>query len=164
MWLFLNNAFFSIVQHENYDNVMVVRARIAGDIQKVFGTEYEVFEDAGTDYKFRTFVTRTEVKKAMEKEIDKITYSNFKDSISKKDKARSNAYSNVWGCMMDYQDRVHPPKYPTDEYAGWWRDTLHGGYKYRNSVVNDDYEGEYLEDSVYYREIEEKWELATKVP
>ena len=36
MWVFLNNAFLSIVEHRENQNILLVRARIKGDIERVF--------------------------------------------------------------------------------------------------------------------------------
>ena len=54
MWVVLNNAFFSIVQNENNEEELLVRARVKGDIEKIF-PKANVFEDNYADYKYRAF-------------------------------------------------------------------------------------------------------------
>lgn len=36
MWVFLNNSFLSIVAHRDKPDVLIVRARRAGDIEAIF--------------------------------------------------------------------------------------------------------------------------------
>ena len=66
MWLFLSNSMLSIVAPRpgvgvNPAKVVVVRARIKGDIQRVFGRRTKVRADAGTDYRYRATVSRQKV-------------------------------------------------------------------------------------------------------
>ena len=95
MWVLLNNAFFSIVKNRNKKNELLVRARIKGDIEKVF-PEANTFEDKNADYRYRTFIETSIVADKISNEIFKINYDNFKNSISKDDFNRTIAYGNVW--------------------------------------------------------------------
>ena len=36
MWIVLNNSFLSIVKNRNNDDELLVRARVKGDIEKIF--------------------------------------------------------------------------------------------------------------------------------
>ena len=51
MWIVLNNSFLSIVKNRNNENELLVRARVKGDIEKVFSNA-ETFEDINADYKY----------------------------------------------------------------------------------------------------------------
>ena len=73
---------------------MLVRARIKGDIEKVF-PEAKTFEDIKSDYKYRSYINRKEVAYAISEELIKINYDNFKSSVSKDDSLRSQAYMDV---------------------------------------------------------------------
>ena len=95
MWVLLNNAFFSIVKNRNKKNELLVRARIKGDIEKVF-PEANTFEDKNADYRYRAFIETSIVANKISNEIFKINYDNFKNSISKDDFNRTIAYGNVW--------------------------------------------------------------------
>ena len=64
MWIMLNNAFLSIVQNRNNKDELLVRARIEGDIERVF-PEANSFQDEQADYKYRAFVLRKEVEKVI---------------------------------------------------------------------------------------------------
>lgn len=124
MWVFLNDAFFSIVDEKakqakfgvkpakrkiNDRDILVVRARRKGDIERVFSQhmklydrKLEVTESAVTDYQFRARIPRGVVKEVMVAEVQRITYGNFKDSVAEDD--LHHAYSSVWGVMYRLQE------------------------------------------------------------
>ena len=93
MWIQFNNAFLSIVENRNNKLELLVRARIKGDIEKIF-PEADVFEDDGADYKYRAFISKAKVAARMMLKMTEINYDNFKNSV--KEIERKNAYSNVW--------------------------------------------------------------------
>lgn len=118
MWVFLNDAFLSIVDQEAKEtgreteiaqdgDVMVVRARLKGDIERVFAhlvgkKKLKVIETPQNDYRFRAMIPRSVVKAAMAAEVDRVTYGNFKNTVHDDD--RHNAYSGVWGVMYRLQN------------------------------------------------------------
>ena len=103
MWIVLNNSFLSIVKNRNNDSELLVRARVRGDIEKVF-SDAEVFEDISADYKYRSYMQRETVATLVSQEITKIDYDNFKSSVSKDDSKRSEAYINVWSALNKMQN------------------------------------------------------------
>ena len=103
MWVAFNNAFLSIVQNRNNSSELLVRARVKGDIERVF-PEAGTFEDLTADYKYRALITRDEVAKAMASQVSEINYDNFKNSISKNEYQRHDAYLKVWGNLRTLQD------------------------------------------------------------
>lgn len=98
MWIVLNNSFLSIVKNRNNDSELLVRARVRGDIERVF-SDASVFEDINADYKYRSYIQRETVARVVSQEITKIGYDNFKNSVSKDDSRRLEAYMNVWGAL-----------------------------------------------------------------
>ncbi len=107
MWIFLNNAFLSIVADKNRGDKLLVRARVKGDIDRVFPTA-EVIEGAGTDYLYRAWIDREAVAKVLYQQAQQIDYGNFKSSVQEDD--RHDAYMAVWYAMNRYQQRkAHPP-------------------------------------------------------
>ena len=104
----LNNAFFSIVKNRNKENELLVRARIRGDIEKVF-PKANTFEDKDADYRYRSFIKTSIVVDKISDEIFKIDYDNFKNSISKDDISRTFAYGNVWKELY----KLHQSKFTT---------------------------------------------------
>lgn len=107
MWLMLNDAYLSIVSKDCKRDELLVRARRPGDIEKIFPNA-KVTELHHADYQFRAVVKRSEIKQAMSGEIDRITYGNFKDSVS--DQTLHNAYLRVWSHMSLLQ--------PVPPYSG----------------------------------------------
>lgn len=103
MWIFLNDAFLSIVDKgDPTGNTLLVRARRDRDIQRIF-PEAQVIEGAGTDYRYRARVPRDQVADAIAEAVRGIRYGNFKDSVA--DTSRHDAYMDVWIAMNRFQDR-----------------------------------------------------------
>jgi hypothetical protein len=48
MWIFCESGFYSIVQHEDDPNTLIVRARIKGDLERLF-PRAKVFDGYGSD-------------------------------------------------------------------------------------------------------------------
>lgn len=107
MWIFLNDAFLSVVDKAPDLSKLVVRARVEGHIEAVFPTA-EVIKDASGDYLFRAFIDRQAVADAMYQAVMGIQYNNFKNSI--RDKRYHDACSRVWGVMSGLQ--------PVPPYSG----------------------------------------------
>ena len=102
MWLMLPDAFLSIVHKDCARDELLVRARRAGDIEKVF-PDATVVRNPRSDYLFRAIVKRDAVRAALASESDRITYSNFKDSVPKNEAALHDAYLRVWVEMSKLQ-------------------------------------------------------------
>lgn len=112
MWVFLNNAFLSIVADENNEHQLLVRARKEGDIEAAFGSVSDglgfalvVAYTPRADYAYRTFVPRHHVKNLFSGIVQNIEYTNFKDSV-REDK-RHDTYMSVWQRMRLWQDMLH---------------------------------------------------------
>lgn len=101
MWILMNDAMLSIVRHRTRPDDLLVRARLAGDIERVF-PQVEVVEGAGSDYRFRATVPRPEVAEAISRRLLDIDYGNFKNSV--REPKRHEAYFDVWHAMHDLQE------------------------------------------------------------
>lgn len=124
MWIFLNDSFFSVVEDVLNPLQFSVRARHAGDIEKVFFVKTEdVIVSTHTDYRFRVFLPKTRVIRTLAEEMSEIRYTNFKDSIAREDKSRHDAYVRVWMAMDDWQ---------SDEYPNPVKDDWFKTYKYND--------------------------------
>lgn len=102
MWLFMNDAFLSIVDKGGDGNSLLVRARRAGDIESVF-PEASLQVGGGTDYRYRARIDRERVATAIADSIRKIDYRNFKSTVT--DTNRHDAYMDVWSAMYAFQDK-----------------------------------------------------------
>ena len=100
MWIVLNKSFLSIVKNRNDENQLLVRARVKGDIEKVFENA-DVFEDENADYKYRSYIARKNVADKISDELLKINYDNFK--LCFKRWTNRNAYMNVWSALNKLQ-------------------------------------------------------------
>ena len=101
MWIFLSDAFFSIVDKGGDGSTLLVRARRAGDIEKVF-PEASVVMNGGTDYRYRARLPRELVATRIAQAVKDTNYGNFKASV--KDAKRRHTYSDVWETMYAYQE------------------------------------------------------------
>lgn len=117
MWVFMNDAFVSVVQHWDDADKLMVRARCQGDLERVFPDRVaDVHWSPTNDYLFRVVVTRPEFDAAMLRETRRIDYPNFKGSVQEND--RHDAYMAVWSAMHRLQSTrrmialpvVNPPQ------------------------------------------------------
>lgn len=133
MWIFMNDAFLSIVTPRMHDvpkplrgrDLLLVRARKRGDIQRVF-PKVRVNRTPNRDYAFRAFVPRPRVIHAIGQRLLDMEYGNFKDSVENDE--RHTAYSKVWSVMYGYQYNDHRPRRDTfDRGYSLWPDEHYAG-------------------------------------
>lgn len=101
MWIFQNDSFLSVVAHREQRGKLLVRSRILGDIEAAIPGA-AVFEDLDADYRYRAVVDRKQLKRAMDRAVDRIDYGNFKDSVAKSERDRHDAYMGVWRVMAQW--------------------------------------------------------------
>jgi hypothetical protein len=115
MWICLNNAFLSIVDPagaysggERRGPDLLVRARYKGDIEAVFPLA-DVKQTPQRDYMYRATVPRADVAAAIQNQVMRLDYSNFKGSV--KDQWRHDVYLDFWHITNREQRRQHskPP-------------------------------------------------------
>lgn len=102
MWFCFNDSFLSIVQKGGEPGQLCVRARMRGDIERVF-PDARVSESIHTDYRFRAHIDRERVIEAVSLRILDLAYPNFKSSV--KDPERHDAYMDIWAVMFAMQQR-----------------------------------------------------------
>lgn len=103
MWICFNDGFVSVVADRNNPARLLVRARRKQDLLNVCGKDVEVLKDAGTDYRWRTFVDRKAFSALVAARIDNIGYTNFKNSV--KDHDLHDMYMDFWSRHYRYQDQ-----------------------------------------------------------
>lgn len=113
MWIMLNDAFLSLVQKDCRRDELLVRARRKGDIEKIF-EHASVTYTPNADYHWRAVVKRSEVADALIGEVNRITYPNFKDSVT--DGLLHSAYLRVWTAMNQLQQRERGAP------MAWWHE------------------------------------------
>lgn len=102
MWVFLREAFVSIVAHRDKPGVLLVRARLAGDIERAFaGYRFKVRRTPRADYLYRAALSFLDVREALANHVNAIDYDNFKAGVGPD---RRETYSKVWDTMRERQD------------------------------------------------------------
>jgi len=102
MWIFAKDGFLSITPHREKPDMLIVRARVKGDIEHYFpGATVICTDDA--DYLYRTTLPREEVADRVREAVIEIR-SGLKDSVT--DKRRAGYYLDVWSTMAEMQDRL----------------------------------------------------------
>ncbi len=84
MWIFTQKGFLSIVRHTDKSNILIVRSRFRGHIEKIFPNAH-VIEDATRDYRYRSELPAKEVSKVIARLVSEIDYGNFKNSLGMND-------------------------------------------------------------------------------
>jgi hypothetical protein len=116
MWIFPKDGFLALKQHNANPRLLVVRGRIRGDIERLMGVpSRQVIEDAGSDYRFRSFLDRDRVADRIAEHVRAINYdSGFKSAVI--DKCRAKYYFSVWDTCYLMQEELSvkpkPPKRP----------------------------------------------------
>jgi hypothetical protein len=102
MWLCLNDGFLSVVAGKNDPARLLVRARRKQDLFSVCGNDVEVLKDVGTDYRWRTFVDGKAFSALVAGRVEKIDYTNFKNSVEDHD--LHDMYMDFWSRHYRYQE------------------------------------------------------------
>jgi hypothetical protein len=100
MWIFTKDGFYSVVEDRNDPSVFLVRARIEGDIERLWPTA-KVERNTGTDYAYRARIHRTVVSKVLAETVEEIDYDNFKSAVT--DDRRGGFYAQIWNIAWDMQ-------------------------------------------------------------
>lgn len=103
MWIFLNDAFLSIVAHKDRPGSLLVRARRREDIARVF-SDAVVEHSSEADYAFRAVLPREVVAATIANRLLHTDYTNFKNSI--RDPIYHNTCFSVWHIMLTYQQQM----------------------------------------------------------
>ena len=103
MWLCCNDGFLSVVADKNDPTRLLVRARRKQDLLNVCGKDVEVLEGAGSDYRWRRFVDRKTFAQLVAARVEKIDYTNFKDSVKLDD--LHDLYMRFWNLHHGYQEQ-----------------------------------------------------------
>lgn len=106
MWLFCKHGFFSAIEHFDHKDVIHVRARFKGDLERLcaaFQIEPKVSRTPENDYPYRMDFTREQWTKIVATVANEIDYHNFKKSVHDGSK-RDRAYMDVWAALRCVQD------------------------------------------------------------
>ena len=107
MWLYTKDGFYSVV-HDQYcktDEVMI-RARKRIDLENLskHNIKGEIIKIDHADYRYRMPVKRQSWSSYLSAYTENLEYSNFKNTLSHKDKSRHDAYFKCWDAMYTFQN------------------------------------------------------------
>lgn len=117
MWVFTTKGFFSVVEHKNDPNLVVIRARVRKDVDSIkmlfeeLGLKAsDILESLDSDYRYRIFANRIDWASLMTKLISDMDYTNFKNAVYETDSfeirdKRHEAYLDIWAIMHELQFR-----------------------------------------------------------
>ena len=99
MWIFLRHGFVSAVEDKDDSECIVVRARSENILKELF-PYYKIRESSTSDYKYRVFVPRLEFAQVVQRQVEEISYTNFKASVS--DTQLAMLYHRIWVLGVEY--------------------------------------------------------------
>ncbi len=108
MWLFTEQGFYSVVQNRYDDRVLLVRARLRGDLERLRTKEPRLgptLVEEGSDYRFRALIPREAFAELAASLVRELAYDNFKRRVKEVDgSGRSEVYGEVWSTMYLAQE------------------------------------------------------------
>jgi hypothetical protein len=123
MWLQTKYGFYSVIEHRDDVNTMMVRARCREDLEALcdevaagvrrdynngdaqgFDSDRIVFSP-DADYHYRLIVPRAAWMEVALRLMTEIDYPNFKSAVGERDKARADLYHDVWATLYRIQSK-----------------------------------------------------------
>jgi hypothetical protein len=95
MWVFLTDAFLSIVTDRDNPKNLLVRARFAGDIEAVF--PFVKAERTEGDYPYQKSVERDVVAAALSQRLRALDYDSLREAVQEDE--RHETYFQVWSTL-----------------------------------------------------------------
>lgn len=129
MWIFTTGGFVSAVEHRDDPSLVMVRARDKKSLVNMLGSlnvgvedsdklhnEDEVFISPGSDYRWRTVVSKDEFTRFLTTEVrDYLDYDNFKSALTKtRGKVFHDVAMKVWSAMFGVSDYGENPRTPEE--------------------------------------------------
>jgi hypothetical protein len=105
MWIFAKHGFLSIVQHRDRPDMLMVRARVRGDIARHF-PDAKIIRTNDADYLFRTILPKRCVAVRLFDMVREIDYDKVKPAFE--DKCRSGYYFDIWAITDQMQEELNP--------------------------------------------------------
>ena len=110
MWLFCKHGFFSAVRHNAKPDTVLLRARVAGDLERLaaaHGVALDVAHTPDADYAYRAELPLKTWAEIARREAADIDYGNFKSAVHD-GTARDDAYLDIWSILCALQDSTRP--------------------------------------------------------
>lgn len=123
MWMMSTDGFISVVAHRDLPGVMMVRARVKADLERIFGPDRQIETWPGADYLYRVLVDREELAQIVADQVRDVDYwSHAKDEMIKRSPktehgTRSKALYATWSAFAELQPYRPYSKIPRDKEA-----------------------------------------------
>ena len=113
MWIFTTSGFASVIQDTEDDDTLVVRARVASDLDEIREIIDELSPTICTpsrDYPYRASVRRLAFALGLTRLAMRINYKNFKSAIgARQGWDREALYAQVWQVMNGAEEKLGIP-------------------------------------------------------
>ena len=106
MWLITTRGFYSVVEHRDDPDLLLVRARTREDLEALRDVlpDLDVFSDPSADYRWRALVPRGAWQRAVAQLVAEIDYGNFKSGVAQRaGHERAALYADVWATLLRLQ-------------------------------------------------------------
>ena len=117
MWLMTTRGFFSVVQHFDDAEKVLIRTRALEDLESLCELADMVLDDpAGSgfsadaiiemeeaDYRYRLIADSEAWAEVMRALMAEVTYPNFKNAVTERDPDRAHIYTEVWATLLQIQ-------------------------------------------------------------
>ncbi len=114
MWIFSRKGFFSVVEDAQDPSRLVVRARVAADLDALRADVPDLSPTITTparDYPYRAFCSRDGMAAGLAKQVLEIDYANFKREVERvQGLPRERLYAQVWSVMSSAEARLGAPE------------------------------------------------------
>ncbi len=110
MWVFARYGFISAITHKDKPGSLLVQGRCLEHLRALFPGGTEVTQVANADYKYQVTVSVDNFKSAMLRQIEAITYNDFRNAIP--DHKYHDACNTVWRVMHRLQPGSYMPPCP----------------------------------------------------
>lgn len=134
MWLTTTRGFYSIVEHRDSPDMVLVRGRKRAHLEALQDLcEYPlppVSVDPAADYPFRMTVPKAVVARLAYEFVMDIDYPNFKTASAEHDRQATDVYHSVWSVLLkletgeDIPGRRNPYAWTPAEGPMTWADEL----------------------------------------
>lgn len=120
MWIQTRHGFFSIVEHREDVNTVLIRARDRDDLVNLCGVAADwkrkengprpagfeadrIIRDDAADYLWRLIVPRGAWREVSDWLMLDIDYDNFKNAVKEKNPSRATLYMRIWTTLYEIQ-------------------------------------------------------------
>jgi hypothetical protein len=106
MWIASTSGFFSIVQHRDFPDQFIIRARVKKDLESIVDSS-KILSTPEADYRYRVILKKEEVATIYQGLLSGIDYPNFKNAVASNpfQKDKLSAYHKIWQVMWEYASK-----------------------------------------------------------